>query len=180
LTCHLDNYDIATDLKIAIEEQLAFKVTIYAEDCDEYNEKYKTSDDDSLFSETDLEADFEGTTVLLVFRLNKSLQISAWVTIEDEDERSFFESKYKESLFPDTILFDRKDFSGGMRILKYILVSKFGLVVRNSRDELLRELFGIDMDQPLRSGRDHQEETEEAIKPSGKRRWMRRFRKKQQ
>merc|ERR1712048_1225518 len=98
--------------------------------------------------------------------------------------------------FPEIIEFDRKNFSRGIRILKHIMVSELGLVIRSSQDEEGAKQFGCSqqqedagefsseliahaaMDQSLRvrSGRDHQEEIE-AAKASGKQRGNRIFRK---
>mmetsp|Transcript_2904 Transcript_2904/g.6849 ORF Transcript_2904/g.6849 Transcript_2904/m.6849 type:complete len:200 (+) Transcript_2904:129-728(+) len=123
LSCNVDTYDIATDLKADIQEQLGFKVALDVED-DSTNPE---ADEDDGFQQ-----ELTDAAVLLVFQFGDE-SISAWIMVEDTDDKSFEECKYEEMSFPEIINFS-KSVQRGIRILRTIMVEDFGVIVRPIED----------------------------------------------
>ncbi|KAL3939635.1 MAG: hypothetical protein SGBAC_005682 [Bacillariaceae sp.] len=135
LSCNTETYDIASDLGAEIQQQLGFKVALDMEDESSHH------DDDDSFHEEEL----SDASALLVFQFGDE-NISAWVTIEDTDEKSTAKSKHEESLFPEIINFS-KSVERGIRILKIVLVQDFGLIVRSGEEPKAPKVLAVQQQQ---------------------------------
>ncbi|KAL3943400.1 MAG: hypothetical protein SGBAC_002525 [Bacillariaceae sp.] len=125
LSCNTDTYDIAKNLKAIIELQLGFNVAL---DMEDESSSHSDDEEDSFQEDEVTEA-----TVLLVFQFGDE-SISAWITIEETDEKYSEECKYEQDDFPEIINFS-SSVSRGIRILKCILVQDFGLIVRSNEEQ---------------------------------------------
>ncbi|CAJ1949346.1 unnamed protein product [Cylindrotheca closterium] len=121
LSCNTDTYEFASDIREDIQEQLGFKVALDVED-----ESQNDPVDDGFQEE------LEEAAVVLVFQIGDE-SISAWIMIEEADDKFSEECKYEETMFPEIIDFS-KSFQRGIKILRHILVNDFGLVVRPIQD----------------------------------------------
>mmetsp|Transcript_40656 Transcript_40656/g.98237 ORF Transcript_40656/g.98237 Transcript_40656/m.98237 type:complete len:140 (+) Transcript_40656:27-446(+) len=127
LSCDADDFDIALDLQSVIQEELGYKVML---DVDDW--KQQENDNQSLNFADDFDNKLEGAAVLLVFEFGES-SVSAWVMLEEADERDTRNANPRKSWFPECINFE-PSFSRGLRIFQKILQSDFGLITRPRSD----------------------------------------------
>mmetsp|Transcript_43696 Transcript_43696/g.105396 ORF Transcript_43696/g.105396 Transcript_43696/m.105396 type:complete len:110 (+) Transcript_43696:146-475(+) len=82
LSCNADDYDNSQKIQAAIQEQLGFTVMMDVEGLQQENNEH----DNEESSDEALDNNLEAAAVLLVFQFRDS-NMSAWVMIEDNDER---------------------------------------------------------------------------------------------
>lgn len=127
LSCDADDIEIAQTLQTVIQGELGYKVML---DVDDW--KQRENDNQSLAFADDFDSKLEGAAVLLVFEFGES-SVSAWVMLEDTDERNTYNANPRKSWFPECVNFE-PSFSRGLRIFQQILKSDFGLITRPRPD----------------------------------------------
>mmetsp|Transcript_43697 Transcript_43697/g.105397 ORF Transcript_43697/g.105397 Transcript_43697/m.105397 type:complete len:216 (+) Transcript_43697:62-709(+) len=126
LSCNADDYDNSQKIQAAIQEQLGFTVMMDVEGLQQENNEH----DNEESSDEALDNNLEAAAVLLVFQFRDS-NMSAWVMIEDNDERipGFVRNDNVDDYFPDCVNFSTS-IAAGMAAFEDILNHDLGLVVR--------------------------------------------------
>ncbi|CAJ1949342.1 unnamed protein product [Cylindrotheca closterium] len=124
LSCDADDFDIALSLQALIQEELGYKVML---DVDDWKYEQENENQSLAFAD-DFDNKLEGAAVLLVFEFGES-SVSAWVMLEETDERNTRKANPRKSFFPESVNFE-PSFTRGLRIFEQILKSDFGLVIR--------------------------------------------------
>ncbi|CAJ1949348.1 unnamed protein product [Cylindrotheca closterium] len=134
LSCNAEEHENAQKIQAAIREQLGFAVMMDVEDWQNHSSK------EEEMSLTLLDSNLEAASLLLVFQFGYE-NISAWVMIEESDERkrdvsmrNEYEDEDDEDYFPECVDFS-ESIAEGIVVFEDILKHNLGLVLRGQPEK---------------------------------------------